>query len=40
MKTPMLVQAGRLYTPPPFEAFQIVYDRSLSATAYLSDDKL
>ena len=38
MKTPMLVQASRLYTPPLFEAFQIVYERSLSATAtaYLS----
>jgi hypothetical protein len=40
MKTPMLVQASRLYTPPHFEAVQIVYERSLYATAYLSDDKL
>jgi hypothetical protein len=40
MKTPMLVQASRLYTPSLFEAFQIVYERSLSATAYLADDKL
>jgi hypothetical protein len=40
MKTPMLVQASWLYTPPLFEAFQIVYERSLSVTAYLSDDKL
>jgi hypothetical protein len=40
MKTPMLVQASQLYTPPLFEAFQIVYERSLSATAYLSDDNL
>jgi hypothetical protein len=39
MKTPMLVQASRLYTPSLFEAFQIVYERSLSATAYLADDK-
>jgi hypothetical protein len=39
MKTPMSVQASRLYTPL-FEAFQIVYERSLSVTAYLSDDKL
>jgi hypothetical protein len=40
MKTPMLMQASRLYTQPLFEAFQIVYKRSLSTTAYLSDDNL
>jgi hypothetical protein len=40
IKIPMFVQASRLDTPPLFEAFQIVYERSLFATANLSDDNL
>jgi zinc finger SWIM domain-containing protein 3 len=31
MRTPMLVQASELYTPPIFEAFQIEYERSRAA---------
>jgi zinc finger SWIM domain-containing protein 3 len=31
MRTPMLVQASKLYTPPIFEAFQAEYERSMAA---------
>ena len=31
MKTPMLLQADKLYTAPIFEAFQAEYERSMAA---------
>ena len=31
MKTPMLLQADKLYTTPIFEAFQAEYERSMAA---------
>ena len=31
MRTPMLLQAGKLYTTPIFEAFQAKYERSMAA---------
>jgi zinc finger SWIM domain-containing protein 3 len=31
MRTPMLVQASKFYTPPIFEAFQVEYERSMAA---------
>ena len=31
MKTPMLVQASKLYTPQIFETFQAEYERSMAA---------
>jgi zinc finger SWIM domain-containing protein 3 len=33
MKIPMLLQAGKLYTAPIFEAFQAEYERSMAACA-------
>jgi zinc finger SWIM domain-containing protein 3 len=33
MKIPTLLQAGKLYTTPIFEAFQAEYERSMAACA-------
>jgi hypothetical protein len=38
MKTPMLLQAGTLYTPQIFEVFQKEYERSMAAYTKISDD--
>jgi hypothetical protein len=39
MKTPMLLQSGKLYIAPIFEAFQALYERSMAACVRELNDK-
>jgi len=39
MRTPMLIQASKLYTPTIFEAFQSKYERSMAAYTTTLEDK-
>jgi zinc finger SWIM domain-containing protein 3 len=39
MRTPMLVQASKFYTPPIFEAFQAEYERSMPACTRALEEK-